>query len=45
MSRVPCFVGVHHIYGVNGSIPGGFILHMTGYAPACTKSLEKGGFF
>ena len=25
--------------------PGGFTLHMTGYAPAYTKSLEKGSFF
>ena len=24
--------------------PGGFTLHMTGYAPACTKSIEKGSF-
>ena len=24
--------------------PGGFTLHMTGYAPACTKSVEKGSF-
>ena len=24
--------------------PGGFTLHMTGYAPACTKSIEKGRF-
>ena len=24
--------------------PGGFTLHMTGYAPACTKSVEKGIF-
>ena len=23
---------------------GGFTLHMTGYAPACTKSVEKGSF-
>ena len=26
------------------NIPGGFTLHMTGYAPACTKSVEKGCF-
>ena len=26
------------------SDPGGFTLHMTGYAPACTKSVEKGSF-
>ena len=26
------------------SVPGGFTLHMTGYAPACTKSIEKGSF-
>ena len=26
------------------SSPGGFTLHMTGYAPACTKSVEKGSF-
>ena len=25
--------------------PGGFTLHMTGYAPACTKSVEKGSCF
>ena len=25
-------------------MPGGFTLHMTGYAPACTKSVEKGSF-
>ena len=24
--------------------PGGFTLHMIGYAPACTKSVEKGSF-
>ena len=24
--------------------PGGFSLHMTGYAPACIKSVEKGTF-
>ena len=24
--------------------PGGFTLHMTGYTPACTKSVEKGSF-
>ena len=34
---------------VNGFVylsvhPGGFTLHMTGYAPACTKSVEKGSF-
>ena len=26
------------------TFPGGFTLHMTGYAPACTKSVEKGSF-
>ena len=24
--------------------PGGVTFHMTGYAPACTKSVEKGSF-
>ena len=27
-----------------GPGPGGFTLHMIGYAPACTKSVEKGSF-
>ena len=26
------------------NMPRGFTLHMTGYAPACTKSVEKGSF-
>ena len=28
----------------DGCVPRGFTLHMTGYAPACTKSVEKGSF-
>ena len=27
------------------AVPGGFTRHMTGYAPACIKSVEKGSFF
>ena len=28
-----------------GDVARGFTFHMTGYAPACTKSVEKGSFF
>ena len=33
-------------FAINSEVynPGGFTLHMTGYAPACTKSVEKGSF-
>ena len=33
-----------NVQSISSSRPGGFTLHMTGYAPACTKSVEKGSF-